>query len=498
MNPTLAKSLILLALTAPLSGCLGNYAPFSNEDRQVKGTWAGTAKTKCVSSVHAWSPNGSRLLWSKTPYQYAIWNPNTGALERVLENAAFRASAAWSDDGTRIAGLASIPAGTAHRNEVAFWDSSSGALARTVQLATTGKIRVAVYGANLSRLAALEGVGQSTTVRLYTLTDGALLRELAGASAGVIWERIVFSADGSRLLGFASVFSASASGAFVRVWDVTTGATVRQFPVADGPESDFFDPTGSRIFSGTEGGTRLLDVTSGTTKPLEGNPRVAASLRDGSKIVSIDQNSLNVFDWASATRSSRVTATGLPDTSRTNLGEFVQIANWIASNGTLASIVSNARVSDLERKCELQLRSLVDGSLVRTIGTKNDTRNVSLNLQAQGGSPYTVTGSATIDGATFGVKGSGQTVVPEPGSISFDVTDRQPGAIGYVESNPGAVTLELRDAGGTLTWTLETVGVEPQGASGGAGGITGTLLAGRLKNQVVTSDQFYFSFYNRR
>jgi hypothetical protein len=491
-------TLTLMALAALLSSCLSGFLPFTEDDQKVKGVWSGTTKTKCVSSVHAWSPNGTRLLWSKTPYQYAIWNPSTGELERVLENAAFRANAAWSDDGTSIAGLASTPNGSTYQNEVAVWNSSTGKVSRTVKLATTQKIRSGVFGTNLGSVATLEGVGVFTTVRLYSLTDGSRLRELAASGAGVIWERIVFSADGSRLLGFGSFSTGTESGAFVRILDVATGTSVRQFPTEDNLEYDFLDPTGSRVYSGNTNGTRLLEVGTGTTKSLEGRLTVAASLRDGSKIVSIDGGSLDVFDWATSTRSSRTTATGLPDTDRINLGEFTQIAIWIASNGTFASIVSNARISDLERKCELQLRSLATGSLVRTLGEKNDMRTVKLDLQAQGASPYTVTGTATIDGATFSVQGSGRVVVPEPGSIFYDLTDRQPGAINYVESTPGAVTLELRDAGGKPTWTLETDGVIPQGTSGGAGGITGTLLAGRLKNLITTSDQFYFSFYNRR
>jgi hypothetical protein len=501
-------NLNLIALAALLSSCGGGgFGPFSEEDQKVKGVWSGTTKTKCVSTVLAWSPDGSRVLWNKTPYKYVIWNASTGTAEHVLENSVFRTNAAWSNDGTKIAGFASKPLSAKidakFENEIALWDASTGALLRSVKVAPQEKILTAVFSADLNSVAVINGAVSNGAainggVQLFSLTDGSLLRNMATTATQVVWLRLAFSADGSRLVGFGFSTQGDTNTSVVRVWNVATGDIVRNFAVGDPgiSEFDFLNANGTTMFSGSETGSKLFDVATGTVQVLEGNPKAAAVLRDGSKVVTINGDFLDVFDSSTGTRASHVAATNLPDVSQFNTGEYTQIANWLASNGFLASVVSNARISDTERKCELQLRSLSDGALVRTIGTANENPEVKLDLQVQGGTQYTVTGSAVINGKTFSVQGSGVVV---PVDVDNSLSGGAPqGIVDFRDSDPVLTMLELRDANGKPTWKLETTVVTAVRPSGGLGGIVGTQLTGKLKNLIAMSDQFYFTFYNKR
>jgi WD40 repeat protein len=496
-------NLNLVALVALLSSCGGgSLGPFSEEDQKVKGVWSGMTKTKCVSTALAWSPDGSRVLWNKTPYKYVIWNASTGAAEKVLENSVFRANAAWSNDGTKIAGFASKPLGAEigakFENEVAVWDASTGALLRSVKVAPQEKILTAVFSGDLNAVAVINGAAINGGVQLFSLTDGSLLRNMGSTASKVLWLRLAFSADGSRLVGFGFSTQGDTNTGLVRAWNVATGEIVRDFTVGDPAisEFDFLNATGTTMFSGSENGSKLFDVATGTAQTLEGNPKAAAILRDGSKVVTINGDFLDTIDLSTGTRAGHIAATNLPDVSQFNTGEFTQIANWLASNGTLASVVSNARISDTERKCELQLRSLTDGALVRTIGAANENPEVKLDLQAQGGTQYTVTGSATVNGKAFSVQGSG---VVAPVNVDSMLSGGAPqGIVDFRDTDQVLTTLELRDTNGKPTWKLETTVVTAVRPSGGLGGIVGTQLTGKLKNLIATSDQFDFTFYNKR
>lgn len=180
---------------------------------------------------------------------------------------------AWSPDGRRLA--AAAVSGPVH-----VFDAGGQPVA---MLAGHEHGTMAVAWAN-DRLAT---AGQDGKVRVW---DAALWQERAALDGGAPWvERVAFSPDGSLL--------ASAAGKKVRVWDAA-GGLVREFADHKATVSDLAW-RGPQLSAAAYGGVRLYDIPTGQTArdfAWKGSPLTIAWSPDGTLLAHGNQDA-TVHFW---------------------------------------------------------------------------------------------------------------------------------------------------------------------------------------------------------
>jgi len=182
----------------------------------------------------------------------------------------------------------------------------------------------------------------SPNVHIWRLSDGALLHDLAGHGAEGSYG-VAFSPDGTLLATAGHPPKAGACGspdpvadhpALVKLWDVATGALVREIPAADGMYADTaeFSHDGKRLVTGggngnvqiwnVSDGTRLATITTGyTTYTAHFSPDDSQIVNagssggvwnasDGSAIFAIPGFSEDMNDAAFSPDQTEIVATG--------------------------------------------------------------------------------------------------------------------------------------------------------------------------------------------
>jgi WD40 repeat protein/subtilase family serine protease len=183
-------------------------------------------------------------------------------------------SVAFSPDGSLMA------SGGADRT-IKLWRVSDGALVRTLTGHTGGVTSVA-FSPDGRLLASGSGLGDRT-IRLWRVSDGALVRTLTGHTDWV--NSVAFSPDGS-------LIASGSRDRTIRLWRVSDGALVATLTGhTDGVYSVAFSPDGSLIASGSGDATiKLWRVSDGAlVATLTGHTWYVTSVAfspDGSLIAS--------------------------------------------------------------------------------------------------------------------------------------------------------------------------------------------------------------------
>ena len=348
-----------------------------------------------VSSV-AWSPDGSRLA-SGVEGTVRISDAATGTkLTTLLGHTGWVRSVAWSPDGTR---LASGAAGT-----VRVWDATTGA--ELVSLSGhTAWVRAVAWSPDGRRLAS---AGDERSVRVWDVPSGAQLAVLSGNRSGV--KSLAWSPDGRSL-------ASAGDDRTVRIWDPVTGTElVTLSGLIGGVRSVAWSPDGSRLASGAERVVQVWDATtwdelaelSGHTDQVNSlawspeGARLASAADDrtvrvwdavqGTQLVTLSGHTASVKSvvWspdgallASGTADGRVwmwdTATGKDGPGLSNHTGWVKSVAWSPDGSLLAwgSGDGPVRISDGTTGLEVGLLSGHTGRVRSVTWSPDGTRLVS-------------------------------------------------------------------------------------------------------------------------
>jgi WD40 repeat protein len=238
----------------------------------------------------AFSPDGARVLSGSDDKKIKLWEVATGALTFQSNIGSVR-SVAFSPDGTRVLSGNTF-------NEVTLWNADLRAPIRTFgNFFTLTRISSVTFSPDGTRV--LSGNGDESSLKLWDVAAGALMRTFKGHSAPV--RSGAFSPDGTRVLS-------GSEDKTVKLWDVATGALTRTFEGHSEPvNSVTFSPDGALVLSGSgrignRGELKLWDVATGALiRTFEGysNNSVAFS-PDGSRVLSGSQDE-TIKLWDAAT-----------------------------------------------------------------------------------------------------------------------------------------------------------------------------------------------------
>ena len=169
-----------------------------------------------IDSLGVWwlqfSPNGKRVLASSDEGVVSLWDSVTGASlgqVKTVKPAGRMDGAAWSPDGTRIAGL--------FKEQVVMWKVDGWQEQWSVPVMADRCVRFSPDGRWIVH------ANRDGTISMRHSTDGRLIRSFERHQEAA--KCVVFSPDGERL------FSGGADG-IVRVWDTHTGDELLQLNVA--------------------------------------------------------------------------------------------------------------------------------------------------------------------------------------------------------------------------------------------------------------------------
>jgi WD40 repeat protein len=311
----------------------------------------------------ALSSDGRSLATGGDDKVLRLWEVATGALIAELPGHADLISAvSFSPDGRLVV--------TASWDKTArIWDLAAK---RSVhELPNHGAIVTSATfgGANGQLVATGDGAGR---VRIWDAAQGRLMRKIDAHS----WSptivqgktRVAFSPNGSWLLTSAGDATTATGDPVARLWDIETGALVREFPTKGGVVVvSLFSRDGNRaLIAGTGDHPRVWETSTGKRlgefPGSTGLVDAAAFSADGSLVLSADTNG-NGAVWHAQTGAARtklvgrVTAAAFDETGErvaASDGEIVRV--WDARSGALlhtlrghhgdVDVVQFGRVSD--------------------------------------------------------------------------------------------------------------------------------------------------------
>ena len=218
-----------------------------------------------------WSPDGSILAMASSTGVY-LYDASSKKEIRFIQAPDYVTFVAFSPDGTLLAGALGD-------SSVQLWKVSDGSLLRGME----GHSAVVTSVAFSPDGTMLASAAWDATIRLWRVSDGVLSNTLKGHSSGVL--SVVFSPDGKLL----------ASGGYdktVRLWQVADGTLQRILAGHSDAVMDIaFSPDGSFLASGSFDKTiRLWRVSDGTVSlTLKGHTDKVVSVafsKDGSALAS--------------------------------------------------------------------------------------------------------------------------------------------------------------------------------------------------------------------
>ena len=249
-----------------------------------------TAHRDAVNSV-AFSPDGQTLVSGSNDNTVRLWNAKTGAPLRALTGHERDVnSVAFSPDGQTLAsGSGSGIGGSLH-----LWNADTGVLLRELTtkpnsflpLEPEPVVNSVAFSPDGQTLVSGEGSTFSSFLRLWDVNTGALLREFTTKSNSFlplepepVINSVAFSPDGQTLASGGEGFT---SGGFLHLRDANTGVLLHELITTefftaddDSVNSVAFSPDGQTLASGSDDNTvRLWNVnTGGSIGILEGHER---------------------------------------------------------------------------------------------------------------------------------------------------------------------------------------------------------------------------------
>lgn len=255
------------------------------------------------------SPDGQLLASASADGTINLWDAGSGDMVRALTgHTAAVYDLAVSPDGSQLA------SGSEDRT-IRLWDAATGGVVRqfdgfsdsvnAVAFSRDGRTLLAGFGT----IRAVVGETEDTSLRLFDLASGEMIRRFEGHSAPVT--AVHFNADGSILSG--------STDATVRLWDAATGREIRRFSgLGTAVWSLDTSPDGQFIAAGSQDGTVMVwrASTGDVLRQLSASEAMVygvAFTRDGDSLLSADADgrlrvwrlSLDLASLLSWTRSSR-------------------------------------------------------------------------------------------------------------------------------------------------------------------------------------------------
>ncbi|TRX94301.1 hypothetical protein FHL15_004768 [Xylaria flabelliformis] len=257
-------------------------------------TWELNHLLKGPSRVNAliFSPRNN-LLISLSDNMIRVWNTSTGHAEYTLPINGWRASMSLSLDGSRLAFYLRERQGIVHLWNTTTWEEEC-------QLIHEPDISSAVFSPDGQRLASATS-GFDGSVCVWDISKGLTEHAFEGHSGPA--RVLAFAPDGSKLVS-------RSSDTTIRIWNVTTGQTVRIIPDSTRVA---FSPDGSMVASASDHVSTVCvwDIATGLIKHtftdrnyseegFEPSLKVMLFSPDGRKIAfAMDDKSIHVWDLTS-------------------------------------------------------------------------------------------------------------------------------------------------------------------------------------------------------
>ena len=468
------KTLKLLVLGAALMtglvACPRENIIFSTDARIVRGNWTGTAKRVCANvSQTAWSPDGTKIV--SNGKRTVIWDAVTGARVRVIPEASQQV--VWTANSI-ITVSSPTYLQTAMRTvlTVKFWNPTTGLLERSLNVPDDA-LRISPDGTR--GIVTSYGNGQNSA-RVISLTDGSVQRSLAsGDGLG----SFVWTGDGKRIV---AQVNAAISAALsppeplpvqlkIRVWSVATGAIERDFlgDVVGNPLA----PDGKTLaYSDNMSGLKLLNLETGEVRGIAGTLY---------SVIGWNPSGSKIYLQASEGKTTEVT------TEVWNLGTLKLEKSLPGTSGygwnslgapVDTGVSSYAQTYGPSQDCSLKILDLTTLKTTRALDeTALDSLEVKLFLNATylTESEYGITGTASVAGASFKVRGLG------------DAGTRGRLVAQTPADMPMSASLELLDANGVVAWRTPSIG---------GYGLSSSLYNQTAFNGFITNSATAYSSYD--
>ena len=265
-----------------------------------------------------------------------FWNVSTGEVIRSLRHAVSPPMAFGSDGHTLVVGR--------HENRIVVWNASKGETFYEEIGKSSYQINSMAFNSDGRTVAnGCQRNGESSAfVRLWDVSTGATLHMFEHPESAV--SSVKFSPDGGTLASIAT-------WGIIRLWDVSTGEIIREINGLSGADSLVFSPDGGTIAS-VSGSIRLWDVSTGARVGQIYGENVHITNAAFSPCGGIIANVQHYVAYSRAHTIMRVwnVSTGehlrTLEASTSNLTTATNIATIAFSpdGGTLASVDYNGRV----------------------------------------------------------------------------------------------------------------------------------------------------------